>query len=273
MTPAQQEAASKLRHYYDAYGAWVYRTTPDQALERAREYRAEANETPDEKVERRISLLCKSVQFEAISECLRILGDQVPAPPEEERPVLHAEIVEPEIAQVLSFDQFRKTGKKVVLPSETAVDNSPLEIVFTPEGAEPPTDDIPDLSFVDEEMIAGEMEPMEYFSLHDLKHKRMVPRFQIGDPAWIADWDNDIPVGFLPVTITGMEIYPDEILYFVGFFDEDTGQVETNFEMCTDDEIFAEIPEDGQLPLKRKNKPQLSVVRNEAPLETAASNE
>ncbi len=250
----REEAADKLKHYYDDYGQWVYTTSPAKARQRAAEYQKEGLEEDPSKAERRLALLTKSVHFEAIAQCLEILGDQVPSPPPEQdvepKTGIYTDPSLPPSAQVLSMEHFRKTRQVKSLPAPEGDD--PVDFTFIPEGAQAkePLED-----------LEGEEIPdLEVFNMLDLTTRCAKPRFKIGDPAWVADWEDDNPVGFLPVIVTGMEWYPDDIIYFIGFYDETDGTVETNFETVMDDEIFAEIP-DANTP--RRQRPQLTLVKND----------
>lgn len=253
MTPAQTEAAAKLKLYYTDYGPWVYRTTPAKALERSREYFEEARIEDPEKPERRIKLLIKAVQFEAISRCLELLGDLVPTAPEDELATTQIAPTPPTSSKVYSFEHYRTSKQVVALSQSEGVSDTVPAFEFIPEGS----NGVPDMSAAD---LSDLDVPMEQFNMVDLTQRCVKPRFKIGDPAWVADWDGDEPVGFLPVIVTGLELYPDEVVYLIGFFDEETCMVDTNFGGVTDDEIFVDIP-DKNTP--RRGKPQLSVVKND----------
>lgn len=245
----RNEAIAKLKYYQDDYGDWVNTTTPAKARERAAEYRAEADE-PAITVERRLKLLVKAVHFEAVALCRDIIGEIEPQP------------VPPPVAEktvtvgVVSMADFksRREGKAVAV--EAIVDGGPeFDIEFIPEGRQ--DSDIPEFTpddFDDE---------LESFSMLDLTTRALKPRFNLGDPAWVVAHDETEEAwDYIPVTIVGMELYPDEVVYMIGYYDQETGMVETNFETAMDDELFIERPS-GPVPIKR-GKPTLTVVRNEA---------
>lgn len=102
---------------------------------------------------------------------------------------------------------------------------------------------------------------LEYFSMKMLKHDRVKPRFEIGDLAWVADYDddddNDAIVGYLPIVVIGLEIYPDKVHYMIGF-EEDDCMISTLFENVDDDEIFAERPQTLQ---PHRQRPVLTIVK------------
>lgn len=246
-TMDRNEAAAKLKYYEDDYGDWVNTTTPEQARIRAVEHRSEADEagTP---TQRRLKLLAKAVHFESVALCREVLG------PAE---VVVAPVVEKTVVVgVVSMADFKSRREGKVVSVEIIADGEPeFDIEFIPEGRIDP--DIPEFSMDDMD------DEIETFSMLDLTVRALKPRFKLGDPAWVVAHDEeDSTWEYVPVTIVGMELYPDEVVYMIGYYDEETGNVETNFETAMDEELFVERPS-GPMPVKR-GKPTLSVVRNEA---------
>lgn len=67
-----QEVRDKLRHYADTYGEWIWRLTPQQA--EIISMGAKARFDRHEQVAEALPLLCESVHFETISQCLRVVA-------------------------------------------------------------------------------------------------------------------------------------------------------------------------------------------------------
>ncbi|QVD49261.1 hypothetical protein LUCX_191 [Xanthomonas phage vB_XciM_LucasX] len=231
------EAEAKLKHYHADYGDWVYTTNPQAARQRAVEYRNDAMDIAlDNQSERRLKLLVKAVHYDAVADCLETLGENVPAAPGEPYPE--------NVCSLIDFKE-RKASE-------------PLDIEFVGEGESFEREGAdPDEYYEDDEP--------EIFTLMQLRHCAK-PRFAIGDPAWIADYgdvevkpgDPEPPVvGYVPVTIVGMELYPDEILYMFGEYDQEDGEVLTNFETLPDEAFFVEPPDIKPV----RPRPQLSIVR------------
>lgn len=227
-------AESKLKHYHADHGDWVYTTTPEKARERAKNYRTEAMESElDDKPDRRLALLVKAAHFDAIADCLSVLGDDVPAAPGESTP-----------SNVASFSSFKERKKA----------EADLDIVFVGEGK----------TFAREATDPDDDEP-EFFTFQELKECEK-PSFAIGDAAFLEDFgDAEFDplgpkppvVGYIPVVIVGMELYPDEIMYMFGFYEAEDDEILTNFETLPAEAFFKEIPEEKPKP----QRPRLSIVR------------
>ena len=72
------EAKGKLHHYVNIYGPGILKLTPQQAMERSREYQGEAETDPRPGLA--LKLAGKAVQYAAIAECLKVCGDDLPKP-------------------------------------------------------------------------------------------------------------------------------------------------------------------------------------------------
>lgn len=216
------EAVGKLKHYHADYGDWVYTTTPDQARERASDYRLDAQ--TEEDIAKRLTLLVKAVQFEAVADCLEILGDNVPAPPKEVVSNIHS------MAEFRSRRLERADG---IYAGSEPFDETNIDHVETEE-----------------------------YRLSELKTPVVIPRFKIGDRAWIHCFDEHGEVeGYLPVIVVGLEQYPDEIWYMIGHFHETRGVVVTSYEGVEDCDIFDDVPDTLTPPKKPHRKPHLTVVK------------
>jgi hypothetical protein len=213
------EAAAKLKYYHADYGDWVYTTTPAAALARAEETRQLATLETDD-VLKRLGLLSQAIQYEAVSVCLTILGDQVPAPP----------------VQPISLSEHRSKRELERILSEAVVTFSDGDDELEPE--------------------------CETFTLLELTQKAIMPEFKRGDAVWTTTFDDAGEVdGYMPVTIIGLEIYPDEILYMIGHYDEVDGTVITNFERVEACDIFKEMPDSLDPSIKTKQRPTLRLVQ------------
>lgn len=245
----RHEAESKLKHYHDKYGDLVYAATPQALREHARDFRLQAKEFPQSECEQSLLLLVQAVQYESVAQCRIELGENWVSP-------IAPKVEVQEDQTVRSMSAFRKRHEKTV---DAIADD--LEVTFTPDeksGILASAEAL--LNRVDEEM-----EP-EFFTLVQLTQEVPKPRFKIGDPCWVCDWGDDGKVeGYVAGTVTGIEWYPDEIFYMIGFLDEVDGLVTTNFESVGDDEIFHEMPHEviqpGEKEAKAKKRSHLSVVK------------
>lgn len=116
-----------------------------------------------------------------------------------------------------------------------------------------------DLYFPDEEGPNGE----ETFSMVELTHRALKPQFKLGDPCWVACFHEDDTFDcYEPMTVVGLEQYPDEIYYMVGTYNEDDGSVSTYFDTIHGDEVFRDKPETppGVRP-SPKSRVHLTLVR------------
>lgn len=105
-----------------------------------------------------------------------------------------------------------------------------------------------------------DMEP-ELFTFSQLTTEAKQPRFKRGDKIWVPDYgDNGEIEDYIEAFVVGLEIYPDEVMYMIGFFDPSDNMIDTNFESVTDDEAFAERPDLEQVRKRAQGKPKLSVV-------------
>lgn len=102
----------------------------------------------------------------------------------------------------------------------------------------------------------------EIFTLSDLTRNAVKPEFQRGDPVWTPSFADDGSVeGYIPATIVGIELYPDEIFYMIGFYDEMTGEVTTTFESVDACDVFKEMPQTLDPYTKPRSGPQLHIVK------------
>ncbi len=220
------EAEGKLRHYHADFGDWIYSASVEEVVAKAQEAREQADSMHGE---RKLRKLGEAVQLHAVADCLTVIGDDRPTPPT--------------TTNVRSLAAHKET-KEVFASARVA---AATEADIDPEFPE---------------------EPVEVFNMLDLTTRAAQPRFKRGDRAWTADYDEDGSgniVGYVPVIVTGMIIYPDEVMYFIGFYDEVEGTVSTNFHDVCDDEIWEEMP-DTLTPVKSVKKPKrdsshLSVVK------------
>lgn len=105
-----------------------------------------------------------------------------------------------------------------------------------------------------------DMEP-ELFTFSQLTTEAKQPRFKRGDKIWVPDYDEQGEIlDYVEAFVVGLEIYPDEVMYMLGFFDPSDNMIDTNFESVTDDEAFAERPDLEQARKRAQGKPKLSVV-------------
>lgn len=214
------EAEAKLKYYQVDYGDLVYTATPIALREHAVDFRKQATAEVELNTEQRLKLLIMAVQYDTIAECRDVLGDATHLPPVEEQ------------GNVRSMATFRNRRNAQLSPE--------VEVVATASGFD------------------DEVEP-EFFTMMELTQKVIKPRFKIGDPCWVADWGEDGEVvGYVPATLVGLEMYPDEIWYMVGFHDEVDGVVATTFEAVEDDEIFESMPDSKPTVSQR---PVLTLVK------------
>ena len=71
-TPAQQRSAAEgtLHSYASMYGREIYQLTPQQAWDKAAEFREQSKvQEPPES----LTTLCKSIHYQAIAQCLHTL--------------------------------------------------------------------------------------------------------------------------------------------------------------------------------------------------------
>lgn len=221
----RSEAEGKLRHYHADFGDWIYTASAADVRTRA----AQASEQAETLFgEKKLSQLRQSVQLGSVADCLEVLGDDRPQPPA--------------TANVRSLD-VRRVEREVIAQARVRMaDEGDADL---------------DIDFIPEEL--------EVFNMLDLTTRAMKPRFQRGDRAWVCTYDDKGFVeGYMPVIVVGLEIYPDEVMYMWGTYDEDEGTVATCFETCSDDEIWEEMPDtlNGAVtkPAKR-DRSHLSVVK------------
>jgi len=230
------EAESKLKLYHDTYGDLVYTAEPQAMREHALDFRAQAKEIQGE-TEQSLGLLVKAVQYESIAQCRDDLG------PNWVSPVAAKQDVE-ETDNVRSLSKVRQL--RIEKEGAVITNEDRKEILARAEAIITEIDD--------------NMEP-EIFSMKQLTQDVIKPRFKIGDPCWVADWDEVTGevIGYVPATVVGLEWMPDEVHYMIGFHDDYDNTVSTNFETVQDDEIFAELPDDSKP--KPKGKPVLRIVK------------
>jgi hypothetical protein len=243
------EAESKLKYYHEKYGDLVYMATPEALREHARDFRAESKKFPERECEQSLLLLVQSVQYEAVAQCRDDLGENWVSP-------IAPKVEVEENATVRSMSSFRKRQER-----KTDPEGEPGVVLSSEEKGDILAQANVLLGRLDEEM-----EP-EFFTLVQLTQEAVKPRFKIGDPCWVCDWHEDTGdvIGYVPGTVTGLECYPDEVYYMIGFLDEVDGLVTTNFETVSDEDIFHEMPDEiiqpGEKEAKAKKRSHLSVVK------------
>lgn len=105
-----------------------------------------------------------------------------------------------------------------------------------------------------------DMEP-ELFTFAQLTTEAKQPRFQRGDKIWVPDYNAEGEIeDYLEVFVVGLEIYPDTVMYMIGFFSSDDNMIDTNFESVDDDEAYAERPDLDIARKRAQGKPKLKVV-------------
>ncbi len=220
----RSEAEGKLRHYHADFGDWIYSATVEEVIAKAASVRDEAETKSGE---RKLRLLGQAVQLQAVAHCLEVIGD--------DRPAL------PDTHNVRSLAAHKEDKVVVATARIKMASEDDIDVEFPGEGEE----------------------PHEVFNMLDLTTRAAQPRFQRGDRAWTCTYGENGIDGYLPVIVVGLEIYPDEILYMWGFYDEAEGTVSTNFETCCDDEIWEEMPDTLNPPTRKeiKEKRHLSVVK------------
>lgn len=231
MTMDRHESESKLKHYHERYGDLVYTSEVAALREHARDFRLESKKFPEDECEQSLELLIKAVQYESIAQCREALGPNWISPL-----AVQDEVYESD--NVCSLTKAR--NKRIEKDGVVLTDADRAEILAQAQAA---------ISQLDEDA-----EP-EFFSMRELTTEVVQPRFKIGDPCWVADYDENTgePIGYLPAVVTGLEWLPDEVYYMIGFHDEEDEMINTNFETVGDDEIFVEMPVD-KVPSKEKPK-------------------
>lgn len=192
--------------------------------------RAQAQESRDKADgqygETKINTLRRAVQLTAVADCLEAIGD--------DRPEV------PDTRNVRSLD-VRRVEQGVIA-------NARVRMVSEED--------------MDMEDSEGEF---EVFNMIDLTTRAVEPRFKRGDRAWTCSYDERGFIdGYLPVIIVGLELYPDEVMYMWGTYDEFEGTIHTNFEAASDEEMWAEMPETltPHIPVtKKRESSHLSVVK------------
>jgi hypothetical protein len=102
----------------------------------------------------------------------------------------------------------------------------------------------------------------ETYTMAELTLKALIPVYKRGDAAWTAAFNEQgLVEGYIPVIIVGLEIYPDEILYMVGHYDEIDDTVTTCFECVEAEDLFREMPASLDPYTKEKKCPKLFIVK------------
>ena len=221
------EAIAKLKYYHTDYGDWVYTTTPEAACLRAKESRQQASlETTDTLLG--LSLLSQAVQFDSIANCLKLLEGQVPRPP-----VQPVSLAERRLKRNAEKDLQSVIGSITTYTADASVCE-----------------------------IDDDNTEYETFTMTELTQKAPVPEFKRGDAVWTIAFDESgLVEGYIPVIIVGLEIYPDEIFYMIGHYDEIDGTITTNYESVEAEDVFKEIPDTLDPYNKDKQRPKLRIVK------------